>query len=387
MQQRSDLCVTCGKRKGECGMCEAQRQKCENYERDIVTKENEYDKLEDKYRKLKAKYRSLKRGRRYSSSNDDRDRSPERRIRELEYEIEDLERKYQTQKIKARTAERRERELAERTEDMMNKAMRSKLQAYDEAANLYINLQHNPDRRRIEEAEEQIKNLMNKIMPELEKLRIENNELKQLIEKSKNTKEASTQSDGDVQTLLEPPHRLSSGSVQHNRAGPAPENQQSQQMHGEPIVYDVDDLESEASELNGDSDGRRLNELESDIDDEGDQMGDEDDVEPQASDLRRQIRKRPRQPDSGNDNEEDPIAAVESDAESVASESIQEDQELESDREEVPMEDDGDEEEVYEVEKVITARTVNGKKEYFVKWKNWPSKYNSWTTNIHYADE
>ncbi|EGT55627.1 hypothetical protein CAEBREN_05777 [Caenorhabditis brenneri] len=107
----------------------------------------------------------------------------------------------------------------------MNKTMRSKLQAYDEAANLYINLQHNPERRRIEEAEEQIKNLVNKIMAELEKLRIENNELKQLIEKSKNTKEASTQSDGDVETLLEPPHRLSSGSVQRNRAGPAPENQ------------------------------------------------------------------------------------------------------------------------------------------------------------------
>ncbi|EGT43216.1 hypothetical protein CAEBREN_15390 [Caenorhabditis brenneri] len=356
MQQRSDLCVTCGKRKGECGMCEAQRQKCENYERDIVKKENDYDKLEDKYRKLKAKYKSLKRDRRYSSPDDDRDRSPERRIRELENEIDDLERKYQTQKGKARTAERRERELAERTEDMMNKAMRSKLQAYDEAANLYINLQHNPDRRRIEDAEEQIKNLMNKIMPELEKLRIENNELKQLI-----------------------------GSVQRNRAGPAPENQHSQQMHGEPIVYDVDDLESEASELNGDSDGRRLNELESDIDDEGDQMDDEDDVEPQASDLRRQIRKRPRQPDS--DYEEDPIADEDNDADSVASELNQEDQEIESDREEVPMEDDGDEEKVYEVERVITARTVNGKKEYFVKWKNWPSSYNSWTTNIHYADE
>jgi hypothetical protein len=37
---------------------------------------------------------------------------------------------------------------------------------------------------------------------------------------------------------------------------------------------------------------------------------------------------------------------------------------------------------VYIVEKIIKTRRRNGKLEYFVKWKGYPDKFNSWTTNV-----
>ena len=37
---------------------------------------------------------------------------------------------------------------------------------------------------------------------------------------------------------------------------------------------------------------------------------------------------------------------------------------------------------VYRVEKVVKTRLRNGRQEYFVKWVNYPSSYNSWVTNL-----
>ena len=37
------------------------------------------------------------------------------------------------------------------------------------------------------------------------------------------------------------------------------------------------------------------------------------------------------------------------------------------------------EENVYDVEKVLKTRRRNGKVEYYVKWKGYPYKFNSWT--------
>ena len=36
---------------------------------------------------------------------------------------------------------------------------------------------------------------------------------------------------------------------------------------------------------------------------------------------------------------------------------------------------------VYKIEKVIKKRTRSNKKEFLVKWKGWPDKYNSWVTD------
>ncbi len=32
----------------------------------------------------------------------------------------------------------------------------------------------------------------------------------------------------------------------------------------------------------------------------------------------------------------------------------------------------------YQVEKILKRRTVRGEKQVFVRWKNWPEKFNSW---------
>ena len=37
------------------------------------------------------------------------------------------------------------------------------------------------------------------------------------------------------------------------------------------------------------------------------------------------------------------------------------------------------EDNVYDVEKVLQTRSRNGKVEYYVKWKGYPDKFNSWT--------
>ena len=34
---------------------------------------------------------------------------------------------------------------------------------------------------------------------------------------------------------------------------------------------------------------------------------------------------------------------------------------------------------VYDVEKVLRTRRRNGKVEYYIKWKGYPDKFNSWT--------
>jgi hypothetical protein len=39
--------------------------------------------------------------------------------------------------------------------------------------------------------------------------------------------------------------------------------------------------------------------------------------------------------------------------------------------------------EVYIVEKVIKTRRRNGQLEYFVKWRGYPNKFNSWTTDVY----
>jgi len=37
---------------------------------------------------------------------------------------------------------------------------------------------------------------------------------------------------------------------------------------------------------------------------------------------------------------------------------------------------------VYEIEKVLKTRRRGGKIEYFVKWKGYPEKFNSWVTEV-----
>ncbi len=39
-------------------------------------------------------------------------------------------------------------------------------------------------------------------------------------------------------------------------------------------------------------------------------------------------------------------------------------------------------ENLYRIEKIIKTRTRNNKKEYFVKWLNYPDTYNSWVEDI-----
>ena len=39
--------------------------------------------------------------------------------------------------------------------------------------------------------------------------------------------------------------------------------------------------------------------------------------------------------------------------------------------------------EVFIVDRVIRTRRRNGELEYFVKWRGYPDKFNSWTTNVH----
>ena len=45
-----------------------------------------------------------------------------------------------------------------------------------------------------------------------------------------------------------------------------------------------------------------------------------------------------------------------------------------------------DENTVYKIEKVIKSRTRAKKKEFLIKWKGWPSKYNSWITDSELKD-
>ena len=33
---------------------------------------------------------------------------------------------------------------------------------------------------------------------------------------------------------------------------------------------------------------------------------------------------------------------------------------------------------VYRVDRILQTRTINGRKEHFVSWKNYPAKFNSW---------
>ena len=40
------------------------------------------------------------------------------------------------------------------------------------------------------------------------------------------------------------------------------------------------------------------------------------------------------------------------------------------------------EDDVYEIEEVVKTRKRGGKVEYFVKWKGYPSKFNSWVDAI-----
>jgi hypothetical protein len=37
----------------------------------------------------------------------------------------------------------------------------------------------------------------------------------------------------------------------------------------------------------------------------------------------------------------------------------------------------------YIIEKVLKTRKRNGQVEYFVKWKGYANKFNSWTTDVH----
>ncbi|KAJ8041597.1 Endogenous retrovirus group K member 19 Pol protein [Holothuria leucospilota] len=41
------------------------------------------------------------------------------------------------------------------------------------------------------------------------------------------------------------------------------------------------------------------------------------------------------------------------------------------------------EDQTYRIEKIIRRRTRSGRKEYFVKWKGYPSKFNSWVTEVY----
>lgn len=41
-----------------------------------------------------------------------------------------------------------------------------------------------------------------------------------------------------------------------------------------------------------------------------------------------------------------------------------------------------DENEKYQVEKIIKTKKVRGRKEYFVKWVGWPSKFNTWVSEV-----
>jgi len=38
--------------------------------------------------------------------------------------------------------------------------------------------------------------------------------------------------------------------------------------------------------------------------------------------------------------------------------------------------------ELYDIEKVLKTRRKNGKVQYFVKWRGYPSKFNSWVDAV-----
>ncbi|KAJ8018519.1 Heterochromatin protein 1 [Holothuria leucospilota] len=41
----------------------------------------------------------------------------------------------------------------------------------------------------------------------------------------------------------------------------------------------------------------------------------------------------------------------------------------------------------YRIEKILKRRTRNGQKEYFVKWKGYPSKFNSWVNDVYKVND
>ena len=41
------------------------------------------------------------------------------------------------------------------------------------------------------------------------------------------------------------------------------------------------------------------------------------------------------------------------------------------------------EEQMWKIEKVLKTRKRRGKKEYFVRWKHWPKKFDSWVKDVH----
>ena len=45
-----------------------------------------------------------------------------------------------------------------------------------------------------------------------------------------------------------------------------------------------------------------------------------------------------------------------------------------------------DEDQPFKIEKVLKTRGRGHNKEYYVKWMNWPAKYNSWTKDVEYLN-
>ena len=45
-----------------------------------------------------------------------------------------------------------------------------------------------------------------------------------------------------------------------------------------------------------------------------------------------------------------------------------------------------DEDQPFKIDKVLKTRGRGHNKEYYVKWMNWPAKYNFWTKDVEYLN-